>query len=507
MRELLVIGVITLAFGLASTKIQGELGIFGSVQIAIGVLSLLVAGLSTLRNLKQRQEKTTARGSATDSLLMVVAVTWGVLLVEGFASHSQIRFDLTFEGHYQLAPATCEAVRALDPPPQFTLYYEAGDPRVRQTRQLLDEVARCATTIQVGQKNLSQNPEDEDRFEIASSDSVVIQTGNRWETVQRPGEGTLYEALARLDIRRRGTLYFLAGTGEGDIRRSNDLGYSGLAEALRTEGYRIERLTLQPGEAVPSDAAAVIAIAPQRPMRTQALATLREYLNHGNAGLVAFLEPCRQTGLEELLGEFGISSTESVVVDPTSGRVEGDGPGMRPLASNYTPHPATRGLNSNRMTFFGRSRVFKPRKPQPEDNLRTTVFTSNESWLYEQSCDSGASSSPTKPPDVASSYFPLVVTGNYDRGEGESRIAAFGNAELASNRYLRSVYNLDLVVNSIHWAASSGNGITIRPKSSTVLQFPLPLQSTLRAFYGVGLLVPELSLIVGGIVWIRRRKA
>ena len=507
MRELLVIGVITLAFGLASLKIQGELALFGTVQLAIAAIALGAAGLSAARNLRQRQRRTLARGSATDALLMVVAVTWGVLLLEGFASHSQVRFDLTFEGRYHLSPATCAAVTALSPAPQFTLYFEPGDPRVRQTRQLLDEVARCAPGIAVREKDLLQHPEDEDRFEIGSSDSVVIETATHWETVQRPGEGTLYEALARLDTRDRGTVYFLAGTGEGDIRRSRDLGYSGLATALETEGYRVGRLTLQSSEGVPTDAAAVIAIAPQRRLRAETLAALRDYLNQGNAGLVAFLEPCRQTGLEELLGEFGIDSPDALVVDPTSGRVEGDAYGVRPLASNYTPHPSTRGLNSNRMTFFGRSRVFKPRKPRPDDTLRTTVFTSNESWLDEQSCTSGALETASRPADVSPSYFPLVVTGDYERGTGTTRIVAFGNADLASNRYLRSVYNLDLVLNSIHWAVSNRQAITIRPKSSNVLQFPLPLQSTLQAFYGVGLLVPELSLIAGGVVWIRRRRA
>ena len=49
--------------------------------------------------------------------------------------------------------------------------------------------------------------------------------------------------------------------------------------------------------------------------------------------------------------------------------------------------------------------------------------------------------------------------------------------------------------------------ITLRPKLRTPKQFPLPIQSTLSTFHGVGLLVPELLLLAGGLVWLRRRLA
>jgi hypothetical protein len=49
--------------------------------------------------------------------------------------------------------------------------------------------------------------------------------------------------------------------------------------------------------------------------------------------------------------------------------------------------------------------------------------------------------------------------------------------------------------------------ITLRPKLPTPKQFPLPIQSTLSTFHGVGLLVPELLLLGSGLVWLRRRQA
>jgi hypothetical protein len=47
----------------------------------------------------------------------------------------------------------------------------------------------------------------------------------------------------------------------------------------------------------------------------------------------------------------------------------------------------------------------------------------------------------------------------------------------------------------------------LRPKIRSTVQFPMPVENTLRALYGVGLLVPELLLIAGAVVWLRSRSA
>jgi len=84
---------------------------------------------------------------------------------------------------------------------------------------------------------------------------------------------------------------------------------------------------------------------------------------------------------------------------------------------------------------------------------------------------------------------------------------AFGSAAFASNRWLRTLYNLDLALNAVHWATEQTPAVTLRPKIRTTVQFPLPLNNSVQALYSVGLLLPELLLIAGGIVWLRRRSA
>ena len=506
MRELLLVGLITLVSGLGSYRIQGEIGAFSSANIAIGIVALLLALGLRLRRGALARVGPAAPGALLDSVLGVVAVAWGVVIVYGAAVHSESRLDWTFESRYELAPATCEAILALPGPPRLTLYFEDGDPRVRRTRQLLDEIGRCRDGIIVRNRALADYPEDEDRFEIGSSNSVVLELGERWGTIQRPSEGALFEALSMLDDVQGGVVYVTNGTGEGSLQRADGLGYSGLAVALQTEGYTVRTLPTASISEVPDDARVVIVIAPERQLRDVGLDALRRYLERGGGSLVVMLEPCRESGIEGLLAEFGMESSDRLLIDPASGPVDGERAGVSPLAYNYSQHPTTRGLNANRMTFFRRARSFKLRKPRPDDKLTTTVYASSAAWLADDACGPGPSS-PTPPQGQRTDYYPLLVTGIYARGEGETRIAAFGDASFASNRYLRAMYNLDLTLNTIHWAAEREPAITIRPKSGGVLQFPVPIQNSLKAFYGVGMAVPELLLLAGALIWLRRRSA
>jgi hypothetical protein len=158
------------------------------------------------------------------------------------------------------------------------------------------------------------------------------------------------------------------------------------------------------------------------------------------------------------------------------------------------------------MTFFPGARSFRLRKPEPDDELWSLVYSSSEAWLCDGPSALARCGAELEPPEGAGrDYQPIAVAGRYRRGGLETRILAFGDSEFANNRNLRSIYNLDLILNGMHWLLAREPEITLRPKLRTPVQFPLPLTSTLTTLYGVGLLVPELLLIGGALVWLRGR--
>jgi hypothetical protein len=429
------------------------------------------------------------------------------IALERAADHSGVQFDWSFERKFALSEATVTALGDLPCELSATLYYDDFDPRNRSTRLLLRTMGQNGA-LSFDERRLDDHPDDEDRYAVGSSNTVVFHCGDEFQTVERPTEGAIYEALYRFRSFDTKTLYLSRGAGEGDFERSDAVGFSGLAQALLTEGYRLRPLVTASVSEIPEDADAVILIAPARPLRREAIEALDRYLEVGGR-MVAFIEPGRESGVEELLAKWGLRSASAVLIDPASGPVDGDAPGVNPIAFSYaTSHPVARGLDASRMTFFRGARSFELRKPRPVDKLAGVVFASPRSWLHS---DLGALSSqvePERPPDAVEDYHPIVVAAAYPRENGEARIVAFGDSDFASNRHLRTLYNLDLVLNAIHWALEREPDITLRPKSSIGgMQFPLPIASTLQMFQGLGLLLPELLLISAAVLWLRRRSA
>jgi hypothetical protein len=345
-----------------------------------------------------------------------------------------------------------------------------------------------------------------DRYEIGTSNSVVLELGDRFETVERPTEGTLYEALYRLRSLQSGVLTLLRGEGQGDPGSTGEIGYSGLATALQTEGYRLSSAVSAALTEVPEDTDAVLLISPRRRLQEGSIEALRRYLERGGR-LVALLEPGVESGVEGLLAEYGIETPDTLLIDPASGAVQPGAEGTGIVAYSYATHPVTQGLNRNRMTFFPGARPIGARRPRADDRVEGVVWSSPHAWasgdfslLEKRSGRIEHDGSPRR-------YHFIAVAGRYPRDGKETRIVVFGDSGFASNRYLRALYDLDLILNSVHWAVQQEANITLRPKVRDVVQFPLPVESTLRTLYGVGLLVPELLLIAGGIVWLRRKSA
>jgi hypothetical protein len=503
------IGLVALVFGLASFQVLAEWNAFNVANVVAGGALAALGGLAALRRLARRAATAADATPVLDALLLAVSITWGAILLHQGVALTGVRFDWTFERRFELSPAirSVTAEVAAAGPVELTLYIVEGDPRRRATRLLLQEIARTAENVHAEERDLDRSPEEEDFYGIGSSNSVVLRQGARWELVERPTEGALYEALARLRSSDRRVVYVAAGTGEGDFDESQDAGFTGLRAALEAEGYAMRPLPTAAHPEIPDDAEAVLVVAPQRKLTDEALAGLRAYLEERGGRLVAFLEPGHTSGVEEILAEFGLASPDALVVDPASGAIEDDAPGMNPITGAYGDHPVARELDSNRMTFFRRARAFTLRKPRPHDRLAAVVYTSGDAWLSGDTSRLNRAEPPERPQGARGDYLPLVVAGHYERGGKQVRIVAFGDASFASNRYLRALYNLDLALNAVHWVTEQEAAITLRPKTGGLLQFPVPIQTSLNALYGVGLLVPELLVMAGAWVWLRRRSA
>jgi hypothetical protein len=506
MRELALAGLVAIAFGLGAYYATDELGRFTVANLVVGALLVVVALVGGSRRIRRGLGAPASRRVLVPRLLAIAGALVAAVALERAAAWSKIQFDLTSARQFEISSATRAALAELPETLQATLYYDDGDPRVRHTRVLLDTIAR-AGDVRVRQRLMDDAMPEVEQFDLAASNSIVLELGDRFEIVERPTEGTFLEGLLRLRRDATGILYVARGEGEGNFRSSRELGFSGLATALQLHGYRLRDLVLASVDAIPQDASAVLIVAPRRALRPESISALADYLSRGGS-LVALLEPGPPTQLEALLGEFGFELPDGLVIDPASGPVAGAHPGVNPLVESYADHPVTRGLDATRMTLFLTARpVAAVRKPERDDMLRDLVFTSPSSWLANNVDAVLRGFAPERGDHEPERRHQLVASGRYPRGDVEARIVVFGDSDFATNQFLRALYNMDLALNAVKWATHRDVETTLLPKPWTPDQRPLTPQQTLEMLYAVGLLLPELLLIGGGVIWLRRRSA
>jgi hypothetical protein len=514
MREWVVVAAIALGFGILASLASEEPGWFALANFGLAALALAFGVLQAALRARHASAPAFRRPVAL-GLARVAAALLAAVALERAVAATGAQVDWTFERKFEPAEATLAVLAELCERGELDalLFGDPFDPRRRSTRLLLQTLAE-RSCLSFEARELGADPGLEERYGVGTSNTVIIRhraagRPEQLEYVDRPTEGTLYETFSLLAGRDGGVIWVARGAGEGNIESGAPTGFSGLASALATEGYELHQFVSAATTEIPGEVAAVLWIAPERPLPLEALAALDAYLARGGR-LIALLEPGPAGGLEDVLGRWGIEPAGGVVADPASATVEGCVPGLCPLVYTYaTSHPIARGLDETRMTFFRSARSFRLRKPEVEDRLVAVALASLRSWLEPDLSVLERRTPPERPRDETGDYHNLVVAGSYQRGERETRIVAFGDTEIASNHDLRALYNLDLVMNAVHWATAREPAITLRPKVAVSgrMQFPIPLQNTFTRFQSLGLLLPELLLILAAVVWARTRTA
>jgi ABC-type uncharacterized transport system involved in gliding motility auxiliary subunit len=87
----------------------------------------------------------------------------------------------------------------------------------------------------------------------------------------------------------------------------------------------------------------------------------------------------------------------------------------------------------------------------------------------------------------------------------ETRIVVLGSTDAGDNQWVGQLFNRDFFVNSADWLSGEENQISIRPRQLRSSRFRLTAEQFTIVFILSVLLLPELLLIAGIVVWWERR--
>jgi ABC-type uncharacterized transport system involved in gliding motility auxiliary subunit len=504
------------AVGLALWVVAGIFYLLGSqtnqVLLALLAVGLVFVALYVYLRPDDVRALVTSRGAryGSNALLLTVAFIGIIGVLNFLGARYHYRQDVTANQNFTLSPLTVQVLKDLKEPVQATFFYDPQT-NVQDTLDRLKEYARQTNKFTYRQVDFFAEPLIANQLKAPGPGSIVVERGTRRENVFGSDEQSLTNAILKVSQDKQVTIYFTTGHGEHTLGDSGQNGYSVLKSGLETLNYRTDTLDLKTvTSTLPSDIGALVIAGPRQPFEPAEVKMVNDYLDKSGRVLV-MLDPQTEAGLDDLLKGWNIAVQNDVVFDPKSGL---SGQPQISVVSNYPNHTITSDLIGIASIFPGSRSLSTAAGAQSSRAPAALLTTSDASW--GETDFASVSNQTAKFDDGKDIKGPLTLAYAVENpGDQTARLVVVGNSSFIANGILNARLssggqpiqsgNGQLFVNMVNWLAGQENLIQIPAKSPS--SHPLFLTATENAFLAVStvLLLPGAILIIGLLVWMRRR--
>ncbi len=510
-----------------------------------------------------------ASEAGTNAIFATISVLIILALINFLAVRYQTRIDLTENQKFTLSPQTIEVLENLEQPVKLWIFDRGENPQYAQLienyqiqgngkfrLELVDPQIQPGKANQFGVKQLG-----EIHLEAGDKKEVIIS-----RQLEPLTESKLTNSIEKILGSRILKIYFLQGHGERELKEGQK-GFSEAVNALKNKNYIIESINLANISQVPEDADVLIIAGPQREFLEAEVTALKAYLDQGG-GVLIMLDPSTNPGLNDLFEEWGVLVDDRLAIDdPKIGRLVGLDPWVV-LVTSYGEHPITKNFGngislypfarpieseaidgieespliwtndqswaetdlSGQLRFNeGRDRIgplslgvaltrsptaeksketesdLTPIPPFPGQPPNEPVETSSSDLKEEKETTSAEVISPLpgQPPDELDSTETVAKLENKSE---EARLVVLGNSQFAINGWFQQQLNGDVFLNSVSWLSKpEQQTLSISPKKTTNRRIVMTLVQARFLSWMAIVILPLLGLIIGGILWWRRR--
>lgn len=517
-------------FALAAIVAFGSLGQqtpWGWAFAGLGLVALmgwLVGRIRPGKSDKHAGQRAMMGINSVASVLILLAIIVGINYVS--ARHHRI-FDLTQNNINSLAGQTYKVLDQLQKPLELTYVYapSATSPQPNATdQQLLDAFSNASSKISVDYVNaladrLEAQKLDLSRFTgqpillIAPGKAEVDaekKTADR-QLVTAIDEGNITSALMKIVNPTPKVLYFLGGHGEMSPARPGTK-LSQAKAALEQQNYILKDLLLTgSGKTIPDDAAAVLAIAPEQDLSAQEAKLLEEY-SKGKGHLVLMFDPPLATTAQwnqwkKLLKSLGVQMTDGIVLDFKQSYSSPEF--VVGQVIDAASHPVLRSVGDNNLVVLPGVVPLTPVAPTPPA-LKVTPLLSSSAQSQSVSPGSGGTAETAKGPFALALAIERTKTGKLVEDPQTSvtegmRTVVTANASFITDNVFNRFANGPFFLGAVNWAVGNEALVSIPPKEpvTNTIDVTAPTRRFITLFALV--VLPVLCLLVGGVVWFKRR--
>lgn len=466
--------------------------------------------------------KSLSMGAYSTGMIAVVLVIAVFLnLAVSSLPDSYTTVDVTSQKLYSLTATTKKMLKELSE--DVTIYViNAENNQDTLVGKTLESYADLSDHIEVVYKDPVVSPDFYKEYtDSISINSLIVECGDRFQVINYSNlyaydfnsstyqqtvsgydaEGLLTSAIAYVTGENTSAVYRLEGYGEQTLEPA-------FSDGVKKENVVLENLTLLTSEGVPENATGVMILSPTNDLNEDDAQKLIDYLNRGGKIFLStsykehFSE--EMPNLTKVLNYFGLSIGDGLIVEQDESMMY-----QSPLY--LLPEVEADSLTQN---VFGKTYDFvmmpytQPILIDETEGVTVTQLLSTSQSAYSKT---GLNESGELKKADGDPEGPFAVGVHAEKAldsEKTAEIIVYSSDMLfteVSNRYTMD-NNLTLFTNAMSTMAGKTESISIPVKSYQAEVVTVPMASSVRLavlFMGI---IPAASLVIGIVIWVRRKK-
>ena len=438
-----------------------------------------------------------------NSVLLIILFTSILVILNFLAARHSIRWDLSENQNFTLAPQTYRVLRTLPRDVKITVFTREKDPGYQAFKERLESYRQASTKLSVEFIDPEKQPKMAQTYGIFRTDTAIFESNGQTIRVTSPSEIELTGALIRISKDSKKRIVFVEGHSELNVEDKDRNGLFIAKEALIRQGYDVGTVSLLKESTVPDNTSVLVLAGPRRPVMKEEQDRIHSYVEKGGH-LLLMADPDTQTGLETLLARWGIGLGPGVLVDLQDRLAQGDLTAL--LVRTFTEHEITQDLTSAVLLPLSRHITFDEQTGTDWDFV-PLARTSPNSWAETNMQGRVVSLSEKEdvkgPLPMAAALSPKKAP---EEGKPHPAIVVIGNSTFASNAFFNFPGNSDFFLHTTGWLAEERDLISIAPREPALHPFtPNPTQERALIYIQV-VLLPLMTFLTGLIVWRKRRR-
>ncbi len=473
-----------------------------------------------LASFKTRSFRVGGYSVAATALVLAIAIATNFFVNTLPSTWTQI--DTSSQQLFSISEQTHEIIDGLDEEVQLYWVVQSGA-EDSNLSNLLDKYDGLSDKITVTKKDPNVNPTFINQYVSGGvyNNSVIAVCGERSRYVEYDeifvydvsnyyydgtysidfhGEDAITSAIAYVISETLPKIYSLNGHGESAISES-------FSTALSKENMDMEELSLLTSEQVPEDASCLLINAPQSDISSEETELIRNYLSNGGK-LFYISDPAQTKGqfsnLESLMADYGLSTTEGIVVEGNANNYFIQGPLY--LLPNLKSHAITDPLiDGGYYVMLPIAHGISTDENLAENLTAVDLLTSSYS-SYSKVAGYDLSTMEKEEGDLDGPFTLATAVSN---SENESSVIWVSSMFLLDDGVNQQVSggNQDFFLNALAWLCNYEDNITIHSKSLNTEYLTIPNNTaTILSIIVVGI-IPILYLSVGIYTTVKRRRS